>query len=65
MNSVTINVEFQVTSDTAWLIDILKNDNMRDDLAQRAMFEFRKDLCKMYGFGPSYVTTKLKGTSAI
>ena len=59
LNSKKIAIVFEIESDSPWLLNMLDNENLLTDLAERAMREFVHDLRKMNGFGNSNAAPKL------
>ena len=59
LNSKKVTIEFEVESDTQWLLDQLENQGVLEDLALRAAHEFVRDLRKMNGFDSTDATARL------
>ena len=59
LNSKKIAIVFEVESGSPWLLNMLDNENLLTDLAERAMREFVHDLRKMNGFSTSQAAAEL------
>lgn len=60
----TVKIKFDVNSHSSWILGLLDNKNLLEDLSERAIREFARDLAKMNSLSIDAVDVELKDFEA-